>query len=184
MVVNTNTRMYYPFLAVFARGWALILPKSLAMSARSFVGALNPFLAAVVDLRGHKSGMLLAWYFYRWPMQLSSSGQFIRYFFLSVILAMLGLSWSSFPFRLTLAIPFHTQRGRVIAITEMGWSLSFILLIPLVGFLIARSGWMGPFPALSRYGDRWYLSCWHACCRPIRLDRWLSTVSLKIFASF
>jgi MFS transporter, DHA1 family, inner membrane transport protein len=46
----------------------------------------------------------------------------------------------------------YAQRGRVIAITEMGWSLSFILIIPVVGFLIARSGWMGPFPLLTGLG--------------------------------
>ena len=43
-------------------------------------------------------------------------------------------------------------RGRTIAVTEFGWSLAFILGIPLMGFLIARSGWMAPFPLMAVLG--------------------------------
>jgi predicted MFS family arabinose efflux permease len=39
----------------------------------------------------------------------------------------------------------YQQRGRILAITEMSWSLSFILLVPLAGLLIARLGWTAPF---------------------------------------
>jgi predicted MFS family arabinose efflux permease len=40
-----------------------------------------------------------------------------------------------------------------LAITEYGWSLSFIFGIPLVGFLIARGGWMAPFPLFALLGS-------------------------------
>ena len=48
-------------------------------------------------------------------------------------------------------IPYE-RRGRTIAITEFGWSLAFILGVPLVGFLIARGGWMAPFPLMTLLG--------------------------------
>ena len=48
-------------------------------------------------------------------------------------------------------IPYE-QRGRVVAITEMGWSLSFILGIPIMGYLISRFGWRAPYPALALAG--------------------------------
>jgi predicted MFS family arabinose efflux permease len=46
----------------------------------------------------------------------------------------------------------YARRGRTIAVTEFGWSLAFVLGIPLVGFLIARSGWMAPFPLMAVLG--------------------------------
>jgi DHA1 family inner membrane transport protein len=37
-------------------------------------------------------------------------------------------------------------------VTELGWSMAFIVGIPLMGFLISRSGWMAPFGLLSILG--------------------------------
>jgi predicted MFS family arabinose efflux permease len=38
------------------------------------------------------------------------------------------------------------------AFTEFGWSLAFVVGVPLMGFLIARNGWMAPFPLLAVLG--------------------------------
>ena len=46
----------------------------------------------------------------------------------------------------------YQRRGLVIAFTEIGWSLSFVIGVPLVGFLIARRGWLAPFPLLTLLG--------------------------------
>jgi MFS transporter, DHA1 family, inner membrane transport protein len=154
MVLNTNTRMFYPFLAVFARGLGVDIAEiSLAISARSFVGALNPFMAAVVDLRGRKAGMLFGTLIFILANAIVVIWPVYPVFFLSLILAMLGSFIVVFSIQAFVGdnVPY-AQRGRVIAITEMGWSLSFILVIPVVGFLIARSGWMGPFPLLAGLG--------------------------------
>jgi len=40
----------------------------------------------------------------------------------------------------------------VLALTELGWSLAFIIGVPLAGLLIARSGWSAPFPWLAGLG--------------------------------
>jgi len=48
-------------------------------------------------------------------------------------------------------VPYE-QRGRTIALTEFGWSLAFVLGVPLMGFLIASKGWLAPFPLLSLLG--------------------------------
>ena len=45
-------------------------------------------------------------------------------------------------------VPYN-KRGTILAITEFSWSLSFIIGIPIIGFLIARSGWKAPFPFLT-----------------------------------
>jgi predicted MFS family arabinose efflux permease len=48
-------------------------------------------------------------------------------------------------------IPFQ-RRGRTLALTEMSWSLSFIILVPLAGLLIAHWGWVAPFWLLTGLG--------------------------------
>jgi predicted MFS family arabinose efflux permease len=45
-------------------------------------------------------------------------------------------------------VPYR-RRGLTLAITELGWSGAFFLGVPAVGFLIARLGWLAPFPLLA-----------------------------------
>jgi MFS transporter, DHA1 family, inner membrane transport protein len=46
----------------------------------------------------------------------------------------------------------YRRRGLALAVTELGWSFSFMLGVPAAGFLIARAGWMAPFPLLALLG--------------------------------
>jgi predicted MFS family arabinose efflux permease len=46
----------------------------------------------------------------------------------------------------------YERRGRVLALIEMGWALSFMLGIPAAGLLIESYGWLAPFPALALMG--------------------------------
>jgi DHA1 family inner membrane transport protein len=48
-------------------------------------------------------------------------------------------------------IPYQ-RRGLAIAVTELGWSMAFIIGIPFMGFLISRNGWISPFGVLSILG--------------------------------
>jgi len=45
-------------------------------------------------------------------------------------------------------VPYE-KRGRLIALMELGWALSFILGMPVVALLIGRFGWRAPFPVLA-----------------------------------
>jgi predicted MFS family arabinose efflux permease len=154
MIFNTLHRMVYPFLAIFARGLGVDLTTiSYALTARSVVGTFGPFAASVADRRGRRFGMLF--------------GAALFTFGAAVV-----VFWPSFP-GLTISLVFATlgkyifdpgmqayigdrvpyeQRGRTMAFTEFGWSLAFVLGVPLMGFLIARSGWMTPFPLLALLG--------------------------------
>ena len=152
--MNTMHRMVYPFLAVFGRGLGVDLPAlSIALTTRSAVGVFSPFLASVADTRGRKAGMLLGVLLFItgtssvviWPTYTS--------FFLALIITMLGkyIFDPSMQAYLGDQVPYD-RRGRVMAITELGWSLSFVIGVPLMGFLIARQGWMAPFPLLTLLG--------------------------------
>jgi len=154
LVLNTMHRMVYPFLPAFSRGLGVDLQAvSLAVMARSALGATGPFLAFIADHRGRKAGMLTglalfclgAAIVFLWPT--------FPGFVLTLILTMLGkyVFDPSMQAYLGDRVPYE-RRGLILAATELGWSLSFILGIPLAGFLIARQGWRSPFPPLALLG--------------------------------
>lgn len=151
MVLNTMHRMVYPFLPVFVRGLGVDLQTlSLALTARAITGSFGPFLASVSDSRGRKSGMLFGLVLFiaglllvvLWPVYTS--------FLLALMLTTLG----NFTFIPSMQaylgdrVPYQ-RRGLAMAVTEVGWSLSFIAIVPLLGLLIASRGWMSPFPLLA-----------------------------------
>ena len=154
VVFNTMHRMVYPFLTIFARGVGVDLSTmAYALTARSIAGTLGPFVATVADRRGRRFGMLMGAIFF-------ILGTAVVVFFptfpalvVSLFLSTLGkyIFDPSLQAFIGDGVPYE-HRGRVIAITEFGWSLAFILGVPLVGFLIARGGWMAPFPLLALLG--------------------------------
>jgi DHA1 family inner membrane transport protein len=154
LVVNTSSRMVYPFLAVFARGLGVDLAQiSRVMTARSFTAALTPILAPLAERRGRKLGMLLGigvfiianLGVFLWPtFWVFFVGQCLSYLSLYILFS------TSHAF-LGDEIPYAT-RGRSIALLEISWSLSFITGVPLIGLLISRAGWKAPFPVFVLLG--------------------------------
>lgn len=153
-VQNTMHRMVYPYLAVFGRGLGVDLAAlSLALTLRSVAGAFGPLLATVADSRGRKDGMLFGLLLFTlgvatvviWPSYLT--------FLLALVLTTLGKYIFDPAMQAYLGDRISYQRrGLVIAFTEFGWSIAFIVGVPLVGFLIARQGWFAPFPLLTLLG--------------------------------
>jgi predicted MFS family arabinose efflux permease len=154
VVYNTMYRMVYPFLTFFARGLGVDLSTiAYALTARSIAGTLGPFAAAAADRRGRRFGMLMgAAFFIMGTAVVVFSPTFPALVF-SLIFSTLGkyIFDPSLQAFIGDGVPYE-HRGRAIAITEFGWSLAFILGVPLVGFLIARAGWMAPFPLLALLG--------------------------------
>lgn len=153
-IINTPHRMIYPFLPVFARGLGVDLASmSLALTARSLVGTLNPVISSVADRRGRRFGMLLG-------IGLFMAGGALVVFlptFPALAAAMILMALGKGVFdpamqaHLSDRIPYE-RRGQALAVTEMAWSLAFITGVPLMGFLIARGGWKAPFPLLVLLG--------------------------------
>jgi predicted MFS family arabinose efflux permease len=146
--------MVYPYLAVFGRGLGVDLPAlSLAVTARSLLGGLAPFLASTADSRGRKFGMLSGLLLFSIGTALVVIWPVYPAFFLAMILTTLG-KYVFEPTSLAYLgdhVPYE-QRGLAMGITEFGWSISFFVGVPLMGFVIARNGWMAPFPLLTFLG--------------------------------
>jgi predicted MFS family arabinose efflux permease len=154
-VLNTGQRMVYPFLPTFARGLGVELETvALAVTARSALGLISPTFGSLADARGRKtamlagllvyvSGMGLVWV---WPTYLA----------LLVALVLGGAGKLIFDPALQAYIGDRVdygRRGLAIALTELSWSGAFLLGMPVIGWLLARTDrWYAPFPFLASLG--------------------------------
>ncbi len=152
--LNTAHRMVYPFLTAFARGLGVDLSLlSYVMTARALVGTFGPLVATLADRRGRKVGILLGMGLFSLGAALVVAWPTFPVFAASLLIITLG----KYIFDISLVswlgdrVPYE-QRGRVLAVTEFGWSLAFIFGVPLVGFLIARQGWNSPFLLFAALG--------------------------------
>lgn len=147
-------RMVYPFLPVFGRGLGVDLRMlSLGITIRSASGVFGPFLASIGDTRGRKAGMLFGVGLFTVGAGLLVLWPSYPAFVLSLVLGIMA----NFVFAPSMQaflgdrVPYE-RRGLVLALTELGWSLAFIVGVPLAGLLIDRSGWRAPFPWLTGLG--------------------------------
>ena len=147
IVINTGFRMIFPLQPILMKGFGLNLVQITRMFAgQSAIGMLGPFLAALADSRGRRTGMLagltlfslgtLLVIFYSTPLG----------FFIFLVLSMLGKS----VFDPSLQAYFgdtvpNQRRGFVLGISEISWSLAFFIGVPAVAFLIDRFGLLSPF---------------------------------------
>jgi predicted MFS family arabinose efflux permease len=154
LVFNAFYRMIYPFLSVFAKGMGVDLRTiSYAVTSRSLMGLVSPFLASVADSRGRKTGMLIGTITFTAAVCLVVFWPTFIAFFISLSLGILGyLTFvPSMQAYLGDRVPY-ANRARVLGITEFAWSLSAIIGVFLVGLIIARQGWMAPFPLIALLG--------------------------------
>jgi predicted MFS family arabinose efflux permease len=153
-VFNSAYRMIYAFLPIFGRGLGVdIKSMSLALTTRSVVSSLGPFAASVSDVRGRKFGMLLGLTLFTGGTALVVFFPTFPMFVISLVLATTGKYVFDPGMQAYLGDRIdYRERGRILAITEFGWSLAFILGIPLAGYLIALQGWMAPFRLFALLG--------------------------------
>jgi predicted MFS family arabinose efflux permease len=154
LVVNTGYRMVYPFLPAIARGVGVdLLTLQNAIAVRSSLGAVGPLLGSVADTRGRKTAMIFGMALFIVGMVAVA----ISPTFPALVIALLLTAASKIVFDSAMQAYLgdrvhYSQRGLAIALTEFGWSGAFLLGIPLVGWLIARSDWHAPFPWLVMLG--------------------------------
>jgi len=154
IIINTMYRMVYPFLPVIARGLGVeISALSLALTSRQSIGVFGPFAAIFLENRGRKVGLLSGLGFFTIGVTLVVIWPTYPIFIVSMVLTTLGKYIFDPHMQGYLGDRVsYEKRGLALAVTELGWSMSFIVGVPLSGFLIARSGWMSPFGTLSILG--------------------------------
>jgi predicted MFS family arabinose efflux permease len=151
IILDTGFRMVYPFLPTFARALGVdISTISLAITARSSLGILSPFIGSAGDLIGRRSAMLMGLSIFAggslvvllWPSYIG--------FLIALLLGSLGKVIFDPAMQAYLGdrVPYNL-RGRAIAITEIGWSGAALVSLPIIGWIIYRSNWAAPFPILG-----------------------------------
>lgn len=180
-ILNTMHRMVYPFLAVFARGLGVeFATLSFLVTARSFVGMFAPVLGSLADHRGRRFGLLAGILLFITGMSLVAIYPSFVTFSVALLLAIL----SKYLFDPSMQAYFgdrvpYEKRGTALAVTEASWSLAFIAGVPLMGVLIARSGWSAPFPLLAGLGLVMFLVVWRMIPRDDPLARQPMGASVK-----
>jgi predicted MFS family arabinose efflux permease len=154
LVVSTAFRMVYPFLPAFSRGLGVTIETiAVAVSARSALGFFGPALGAVADIRGRKQALVVALVVF--GISLGTIGLWPVYpvFFWGMVISggATVIIDSSIHAYLGDKIPY-ARRGQAAAIVELGWSLAFVIGIPIVGWSITRLGWSSPFLWLGLAG--------------------------------
>jgi len=161
-IFNTMHRMVYPFLGTFARGLGVdITALSFALTGRSLAGAFVPFIASVADQRGRRFGMLAGIALFALGVSLVAFWPSLWSLTTALLLALLGKYMFDPAMQAYFSdrIPYQ-RRGLALAVTELSWSLSFIIGVPTIGFLIARYGWSAPFPVLTALGVVMFVAIW------------------------
>ncbi|MEA4907785.1 MAG: MFS transporter, partial [Anaerolineaceae bacterium] len=160
--MNIGVRMVYPFLGLFAAGMGVDLAViSLALSLRAFTGILSPLVTQVADRRSRRSGILIGLGLYTAGVIVMALWPLFPVFVVTQCVASLGnfILVSSIQASIGDQV-VYSRRGRVIAIIELGWSLSFILGMPLVASLMDNYGWTAGFALLGVLGTLVICGTW------------------------
>lgn len=152
--LNVSYRMAYPFLPRFAHGLGVSLDQmQLIMAARSATGFTSPLFGPLSDRYGRRTSMLIGLAAFVLGMALCAVVPAYASFFLGFML--IGLAKILFDPSLQAylgdRVPYH-RRGRVIAATELAWSLAILIGAPLVGLAMESLGWRAPFGILGVLG--------------------------------
>jgi predicted MFS family arabinose efflux permease len=153
-ILNTAHRMVYPFLSVFARGLGVSLETmSVVMTIRALLGATSPLFAPIADRHGRKFGMLAGIGVFTTGIAFVAIYPSFWTLALALMLAMVGKYMFDPAMQAYFSdrIPYH-RRGTALAVTEVAWSLAFIVGVPVVGFFIDHFGWSAPFPIFTILG--------------------------------
>jgi predicted MFS family arabinose efflux permease len=154
IIFDAGVRMVYPFLPAISRGLQIDLATiTLAISFSLATNALGPFIAPVADRYGRRIGLLIGLSIF--TIGCALAGFFPGYWTFLVGLLLINLGDNIFLPSMQSYISdrvSYEKRGAYIGVTEFAWSLSFILVIPLIGLLIQATWWNIPFDVLGGLG--------------------------------
>ncbi len=154
LALNTGHRMVYPFLPTFARGLGVPLETiALAVTARAGLGLVSPTFGVLGDRHGRRAAMIGGLGLFALGMLLVTAWPSLPALFAALLLASSGklLFDPSMQAFIGDRVAYQ-RRGLAIALTELAWSGAFLVCIPLLGWLIDRTGsWRAPFPVLAAY---------------------------------
>ena len=151
VLTNTARRFIYPFAPALSRGVGVpIAAITSVIAAYQFTGVISPLFGPIIDRLGYRFAMLLGLGIM--GASLISIGLFPVYVVLAVALVISAIGRNIYDPALQAYVgqnvPF-AYRGRIMGLTELSWSASSLIGIPLIGVLMDRQGWQSPFLVLG-----------------------------------
>lgn len=146
MIIDTGTRMVYPFIPQISEGLGLsVIAFSQLIFIKTIAGVISPLFGLLSDKYGRRKLMALG--------LMAQSVGVIGLVILETPLTPLAMV--VFGLGLTAYIPTqqsyisdlvpYQKRGRALAAIEISWAVTAILILPLVGWMIDTFGWRSPF---------------------------------------
>ncbi len=153
-ILDTGFRAAYAFLPFIAANLGVpVTSAAQIIQVRNLTGFLSPVFGPLADRYGRRVMMLLG-------LTIAAVMGLVVYFVASlwmaiVVLTLMGLSTTLFvPAQQAFLgdnVPY-AQRGRVMALAELAWSLAAIVCLPLVGYLVQTQGWRIGYVAIGIFG--------------------------------
>ncbi len=146
-VINTALRFVYPYAPALARGLGVRREDIYYLiTLRNLAGFLSPVFGPLSERYGRRAVLVLG-------MAIFSGGAILvviwpTYWILGLFLCATGIAKIVYDPAMQAYVGdvvSYEQRGRALATTEYSWSLSLLLGVPFVGYLIQRNGWQAPF---------------------------------------
>lgn len=149
-ITDISTRMVYPFIPQISAGLGVTVASlGWLIFIRSMVGVAGPVFGVWADRYGRRKTMTVG---------LLSQGIGVLglalswHWWATIPMILLGLSLAAFLPAQQAYISdqvSYQKRGRALAAVEFSWSVSAILVLPIVGWMIDSFGWRSPFMTLS-----------------------------------
>jgi predicted MFS family arabinose efflux permease len=154
LALNMQMRVIYPYLPAISRGLGVPLgTTSLLLTARAVANLSSPVYGALSDRFGRRALLLAG------LVILTSGTLFVALAptFGAVLIAVAFLSLCKAVYDPAVlaylgdAVPYE-RRGRMMGILAMMWPASWLIGVPLAGYLIDRVNWRMPFLAIGLLG--------------------------------
>jgi MFS transporter, DHA1 family, inner membrane transport protein len=164
LLLNAQGRIVYPFLPVISRGLGLPLETAaLLLAIRGLIGATSPAFGYLSDRFGRKTLMLAGLVAMIVGAVLVAKGQtFAAALF---AFALLGFAKACYDPAMQAyiadAVPYE-KRGQALGVIEYSWAGSWLVGVPVAGFLIARWSWRTPFLLIALLGVISLLATWRS----------------------
>jgi len=154
LLVNAQFRLVYPFLPAIARGLGVPLETAaLLVAFRAAFGAISPLFGLLADRIGRKPLMVAGVAALALGAAVVAAGQGFGVVLLGF--GLLGISQSAYDpamqAHVSDAVP-QERLGRALGIVELSWAGSWLIGVPVSGFLMARWGWQSPFVVIAGLG--------------------------------
>lgn len=144
---NGALRVVYPFLPAIARGLGVSTGAlSAVIALRNLGGLFTPVTARIAEVTGRRKLMVAAMGMVVLGCALTASSTTLLVAGTGIVLV--GMAKPAFDVAMQSwfgdRVPYE-ERGRVLGITELTWSIALVVAVTPSGFLIAVTSWRAPF---------------------------------------